>query len=70
MPTFELRGWYVSHDVKFSGDVTTTVVLPARPSRDQAEGIVFPLAWAELERWRGGADDLEFTSVEIDGAPA
>jgi hypothetical protein len=70
MPAFELRGWYVSHDVKFSDDVTVTVDIPARPTRDQAEGILFPLAWAELERWRGGADDLEFTSVEIDGTPA
>jgi hypothetical protein len=26
--------------------------------------------WAELERWRGGADDLQFTAVEIDGSPA
>jgi hypothetical protein len=70
MPTFVLRGWYVSHDVKFADDVTTTVDLPVRPTRDQAEGILFPLAWAELDRCRGGADDMEFTAVEIDGAPA
>jgi hypothetical protein len=70
MPTFELRGWCVSHDVKFSDDVTTTVDLPARPTREQAEAVLFPLAWAELERWRGGADDMQFTSVEIDGSPA
>ncbi len=70
MPTFELRGWYVSHDVKFADDVTTTVERPARPTREQAEGILFPLALAELDRWRGGADDLQFTSVEADGSPA
>jgi hypothetical protein len=70
MPTFELRGWYVSHDVEFADDVRTTVDLPSRPTRDQAEGILFPLAWAELERHRGGADDMQFTSVEIDGSPA
>ncbi len=45
MPTFELRGWYVSHDVKFADDVTASVELPARPTREQAEGILFPLAW-------------------------
>ncbi|MGO9153460.1 hypothetical protein [Mycobacterium sp.] len=70
MPTFELRGWYVSHDVKFADDITTSVELPARPTREQAEGILLPLAWAELERWCGGADDLQFTSVEVDGSPA
>ena len=69
MPTFELRGWYVSHDVKFADDVTTTVERPARPTREQAEGILFLLALAELDRWRGGADDLQFTSVEADGSP-
>jgi len=70
MPTFELRGWYVSQDVKFADDVTPTVERPARPTREQAEGILFPLALAELDRWRGGADDLQFTSVEADGSPA
>jgi len=34
------------------------------------EGILFPLASAELDRWRGGADDLQFTDVEVDGTPA
>ena len=29
MSTFELRGWYVSHDVKFADDVTTSVEPPA-----------------------------------------
>ena len=42
MPTFQLRGWYVSHDVEFADDVTTSVELPARPTREQAEGILFP----------------------------
>jgi hypothetical protein len=42
MPTFQLRGWYVSHDIKFADDVTTSVELPARPTREQAEGILFP----------------------------
>ena len=70
MPTFELRGWYVSHDVKFADDVAATAELPARPTREQAEGILFPLACAELDRWRGGANDLRFTSVEVDGSPA
>jgi hypothetical protein len=69
MPTFQLRGWFVSHAVKFA-DVMTTVDLPVRPTRDQAEGIRLPLAWAELERWRRGADDMQFKSVEIDGSPA
>ena len=57
MPTFELRGWYVSHDVKFADDVTTSVELPARPTREQAEGLLFSLASAELDRWRGGGRD-------------
>ena len=70
MPTFELRGWYISHHVKFADDVTTSVDLPARPTREHAEGILFPLARAALERRRGGADDLQFTSVQIDGSPA
>jgi hypothetical protein len=70
MPTFELRGWYVSHDVKFADGAATSVELPARPSREQAGGVRFPLASAELDRWRGGADDLQFTSVEVDGSPA
>ncbi len=70
MATIEPRGWYVSHDVKFADDVMTTVDLPARPTRDQAEAILFPLALAELERWRGGAADMRFTSVEVDGSPA
>jgi hypothetical protein len=70
MPTFELRGWYVSHDVKFADDVTTRVDLPVRPTRAQAEGILFPLASAELDRGRGGANDLQFTRIEVDGAPA
>ena len=61
---------YVSHAVKFANDVTTGVELPSRPTREQEEGILFPLAWAEMERWRGGADDLRFTSVEVDGSPA
>jgi hypothetical protein len=69
MPTFELRGWYVSHDVKFADDVSTSVELPDRPTRDQAVGLLFPLASAELDRWRGGADDLQFTAVEVDGSP-
>lgn len=60
----------VSHDVKFADDVTTSADLPDRPTREQAESILFPLAWAELDRWRGGADDLRFTSVEADGSPA
>ena len=54
MSTFELRGWYVSHDIKFADDVTTSVEFPARPTREQAEGILFSLASAELDRWRGG----------------
>ena len=70
MPTFQLRGWYLSHDVKFADDVTTSVELPARPTREQGEGLLFSLASAELDRWRGGADDLQFTSVEVDGSPA
>ena len=70
MPTFELRGWYVSHDVKFADGAATSVELPARPSREQAGCVLFPLASAELDRWGGGADDLQFTSVEVDGSPA
>ena len=70
MPTFELRGFYVSNDVKFANDVATTVDHPNRPTREQAESILFPLAVADLERCRGGADDLELTAVEIDGSPA
>ena len=70
MPTFELRGFYVSNDVKFANDVTTTVDQPNHPTREQAEIILFPLALADLERCRGGADDLELTAVEIDGSPA
>jgi hypothetical protein len=41
MPTFELRGWYVSHDVKFADGAATSVELPARPSREQAGGVLF-----------------------------
>ncbi len=56
-----------------------TFELPARPTRNQqVEGILFPLAESNggepappLARLRrGGADDLEFTSVQIDGTPA
>ena len=50
MPSFELRGRYVSHDVKFADNVTASVDLPARPTREQAEGILFPLASDDLER--------------------
>ena len=70
MPTFELRGFYVSDDVKFANGVTTTVDQPNRPTREQAESILFPLALADLGRCRGGADDLELTAVEIGGSPA
>ena len=70
MPTFELRGWYVSHDVKFADGATISVELPARPTREQAEGLLFSLAPAELDRWRGAADDLQFTSVEVVVSPA
>jgi hypothetical protein len=69
MPTFTLRGWYVSHDVKFSNYVTTTVDLPARPTPEQAERILFPLASADVDHWRGGADDIQFTNVHIEDTP-
>ena len=70
MPTFELRGWYVSHDVKFADGAAASVELPARPSREQAGDVLFPLASAELDRWRDGADDPQFASVEVAGSPA
>jgi hypothetical protein len=70
MPTFELRGWYVSHDVKFADGSATSVELPARRSREQAGGVRFPLASAELDRWRDGTDDRQFTSIEVAGSPA
>jgi hypothetical protein len=43
---------------------------PRPPSREQPGCVLFPLASAELDRWRDGTDDLQFTSVEVDGSPA
>jgi hypothetical protein len=42
MPTFELRGWYLSHRVKVADDVTTTVDLPARPRTNRPKASCTP----------------------------
>jgi hypothetical protein len=69
VPTYRLHGSFVSPDVKYSGDVATSVSRNEAPTDAEATETLYPLAEADVLKWRGDTYQCWFTSVTIEEQP-
>lgn len=74
MGLYRISGWFVCHDVRYTGRVECGVERDAAPTEAEAEALLWPLADAQLDRiypgeggrvpWRN-----DFTSVSVTPQP-
>lgn len=66
MTRYLLRGHFVADDVKYSSSVETTVEAESAPTEAAATELLYPLAEADVARWRGEPYQCWFTHVHVE----
>lgn len=69
MALYRISGWFVCHDVRYSGHVECVIERDAVPTADEAEPHLWPLADAQLDSMfpgdRGSGWRNDFTNVTV-----
>jgi HD-GYP domain-containing protein (c-di-GMP phosphodiesterase class II) len=63
---YKLSGFVVCHDVRFSGYISTEILLEYEPTNQEAAIILHPKAEGELEKYSGQGYPYNLTSVKIE----
>jgi uncharacterized protein YbjT (DUF2867 family) len=73
MSLHRVSGWFVNHEIRYSGSVERVIERDTAPSEAEAEQLLWPLADAELERRypgeSGGLWRNDFTGVTVRDQP-